>query len=473
MLKFTPILLAILYALAMFQFSSWRTRRELDEKSTELADATLKTLTDRMAAALGLERIRVNLYEVDVVNGLAAPDGRIFLTRGFYEKYRRGEVTAEELSSVIAHELGHVALGHTRRRMIDFSGQNAIRVALATVLGRFIPGLGVWIANMLTTLLAARLSRQDEYEADAYASALLVKSGIGTGPQKSLFAKLEGLTGPGRARRPRLADEPPQDRRAHRRDRGAGKPLVAGIAARLAAQRPAQPRQPRALQEVPQRQGGARQALRLPVHAPHDAFHRIRRLGHEVQEERIGMHGGEAEGREFPAREIAQVHGDDAVRARGPRGGQHVDVGGIGQPQGRLPGRIVARVGPGEARREARDLAARERGVPRSALPLRRARPFLQKPRRPGRHEQPRLGAACQELAQDRGIEHAGIQDPDRPPAHGINRKASALRYPVSVSAGCCGWSGPANPVWISRGSRPPRPSPRRQAARNLPRSAA
>jgi predicted Zn-dependent protease len=81
--------------------------------------------------------------------------------------------------------------------MIDFSGQNAIRVALATVLGRFIPGLGVWIANMLTTLLAARLSRQDEYEADAYASALLVKAGIGTGPQKSLFAKLEGLTGLG------------------------------------------------------------------------------------------------------------------------------------------------------------------------------------------------------------------------------------------------------------------------------------
>ncbi len=197
MLKFTPILLAILYALAMYQFSSWRTRRELDTKSTELADARLRALTDRMAGALGLERIRVNLYEVDVVNGLAAPDGRIFLTRGFFEKYRRGEVSAEELASVIAHELGHVALGHTRRRMIDFSGQNAIRVALASVLGRIVPGIGVWIANMLTTLLAARLSRQDEYEADAYASALLVKAGIGTGPQKSLFAKLEKLTGMG------------------------------------------------------------------------------------------------------------------------------------------------------------------------------------------------------------------------------------------------------------------------------------
>ena len=194
MLKFTPILLAILYALVMYRLSAWRTARELDARSTELADARLKTLTDRMAAALDLERIRVHIYEIDPVNGLAAPDGRIFITRGFYQKYRQGEVTAEEMASVIAHELGHVALGHSRRRMIDFSGQNALRTALGMVLSRFIPGIGILIANALTTLLAARLSRSDEYEADAYASALLTKSGIGTGPQKSLFGKLDKLT---------------------------------------------------------------------------------------------------------------------------------------------------------------------------------------------------------------------------------------------------------------------------------------
>ena len=195
MLKFTPILLAIVYALVMYRFSVSRTKAELDQKSSELADPELKRLTDQMARSLDLPRIRVHLYEVEPVNGLAAPDGRIFLTRGFYQKYRQGDVTAPELASVIAHELGHVALGHSRRRMIDFSGQNAIRVALAMVLGRFLPGIGVWIANALTSLLAARLSRSDEYEADAYAAALLLKSGIGTSPQKTLFRKLEGLTG--------------------------------------------------------------------------------------------------------------------------------------------------------------------------------------------------------------------------------------------------------------------------------------
>lgn len=195
MIKFTPILLAILYALAMYKFSAWRTARELDDKSSELADADLKRLTDQMAAALELPRIRVHIYEIEPVNGLAAPDGRIFLTRGFYQKYRDGEVTSEEMASVIAHELGHVALGHSRRRMIDFSGQNALRTALMMIIGRYVPFVGPWIANFLVTLLAARLSRSDEYEADAYASALLVKSGIGTAPQKSLFTKLETLTG--------------------------------------------------------------------------------------------------------------------------------------------------------------------------------------------------------------------------------------------------------------------------------------
>lgn len=195
MIKFTPILLAVLYGLVLYRFSVWRTKRELDANSTELADPILKVLMDRVAQALDIDRIRVHIYEIEPVNGLASPDGRIFITRGFFNKYRAGEVTSEEMASVIAHELGHVALGHARRRMIDFSGQNAMRTALAMVLNRFLPFIGPWIAGMLMSLLAARLSRADEFEADAYASALLVKAGIGTGPQKSLFQKLEKLTG--------------------------------------------------------------------------------------------------------------------------------------------------------------------------------------------------------------------------------------------------------------------------------------
>ena len=194
MLKFAPILLAVIYGLAMYRFSVWRTSRELDQLSSELADPKLQPIMNALAKALDLPRVRVNIYEIEPVNGLAAPDGRIFITRGFYKKFLDGEVSGEELASVIAHELGHVALGHSRRRMIDFSGQNALRTALAMVIGRFVPGVGPWIANTLTSLLAARLSRSDEYEADAYAAALLTKAGVGVAPQISLFRKLDALT---------------------------------------------------------------------------------------------------------------------------------------------------------------------------------------------------------------------------------------------------------------------------------------
>jgi putative metalloprotease len=197
-----PTLLAIGYALMMYRFSVWRTAKMLDAQSRPLTDPSITRLADRMAAALDVPSIPVHVFEVEPVNGLAAPDGRIFLTRGFLNRKVRGEVTPEELASVIAHEMGHVALGHTRRRMIDFTGQNAVMVVLSAALNRFLPFIGIWIANLISTALAARLSQRDEFEADAYATALLLKSGIGTDAQKSLFRKLDAMTQANRGTRP-------------------------------------------------------------------------------------------------------------------------------------------------------------------------------------------------------------------------------------------------------------------------------
>ncbi|SEW05514.1 putative metalloprotease [Cognatiyoonia koreensis] len=214
MIKFLPILLAVIYGVVMYRFSAWRTAKMLDQQSTPLNDPHLLDLSDRMAAALGIPKIKVHIYEIEPVNGLAAPDGRIFITRGFFNRYKEGKVSGAEMASVIAHELGHVALGHSRRRMIDFSGQNAMRTALAMVLGRFVPFIGPWIAGLLMSLLAAKLSRKDEFEADAYASALLVKAGIGVAPQISLFEKLGKLTGANGAAVPAwLLSHPKQEQR--------------------------------------------------------------------------------------------------------------------------------------------------------------------------------------------------------------------------------------------------------------------
>ncbi|KGJ04538.1 M48 family metallopeptidase [Paracoccus sphaerophysae] len=195
MLKLTPILLIVLYALAMWLFSAWRLRQQLTANSTPLDDPRLDQALRRLGAAMGLDRVSAHVYEISPVNGLAAPDGRVFLTRGFIDQLDAGKVTEAELASVIAHELGHVTHGHARRRMMDFAGHNVVRTVLAGTFGRFVPIVGPWLASLVASALAARLSREDEYQADAFAAALMVKAGFGTAPQKALLARLGRLTG--------------------------------------------------------------------------------------------------------------------------------------------------------------------------------------------------------------------------------------------------------------------------------------
>ncbi len=90
MLKLTPLLLAIAYGFLMYQFSVWRTKRMLDAQSRPLDEPEILALARRMAAALDLPTVKVSVFEVDPVNGLAAPDGRIFPHPRVSEEVSRG-----------------------------------------------------------------------------------------------------------------------------------------------------------------------------------------------------------------------------------------------------------------------------------------------------------------------------------------------------------------------------------------------
>ena len=82
MIKFVPIILPLVYGLVMFRLSAWRLNRTLKNQSSLLADKQLLKPIQLLANALDLESISVNIYEIEPVNGLAAPDGKIFITRG-------------------------------------------------------------------------------------------------------------------------------------------------------------------------------------------------------------------------------------------------------------------------------------------------------------------------------------------------------------------------------------------------------
>ena len=63
MLKFAPILIALIYGYTMYRFSAWRTKSNLDQNSRLLDDKPLRYLTDKMAKSLDLSEICNTSYQ--------------------------------------------------------------------------------------------------------------------------------------------------------------------------------------------------------------------------------------------------------------------------------------------------------------------------------------------------------------------------------------------------------------------------
>ena len=193
--KILPIALLVSIFYIGSIYSSRNLSKKLEKRSQIFNDPVIENYLRAFQSILDLDKLKVFVLNEKQVNGLVTPNGNIYITQGFINQYKLGQVSGVELTSVIAHELGHLALGHTRKRLITFSAASAISLVISTVLSRLIPYIGSIVGRYLSQILISGLSRKDEFEADSYAAALLIKSGIGTAPQISLLKKIEKLTG--------------------------------------------------------------------------------------------------------------------------------------------------------------------------------------------------------------------------------------------------------------------------------------
>ena len=193
--KILPIALLVIVFYVGSVFSSKNLDKKLEKKSQVFNDPVIESYLKVFQSILDLRKLKVFVLNEKQINGLVTPNGNIYITQGFINQYKSGKVSGVELTSVIAHELGHLALGHTKKRMITFSAISAISLVFSTLLSRLIPYFGSIIGRYISQALISGLSRKDEFEADSYAAALLIKSGIGTAPQISLLKKIEKLTG--------------------------------------------------------------------------------------------------------------------------------------------------------------------------------------------------------------------------------------------------------------------------------------
>ena len=116
MLKIFSILLPIFLGIIGYKISSKKMSKYLEQNSFSLKDPIINSLLKKVSFSLNLPKIEVYILEDANINGLASNDGKVFLTKGFLDKYYSGIVSAEELIGVISHELGHLALGHTKKK---------------------------------------------------------------------------------------------------------------------------------------------------------------------------------------------------------------------------------------------------------------------------------------------------------------------------------------------------------------------
>ena len=90
MTRLIPILLLVIGVFVMIRVSSWHTGRTLRRRSRPLMNDQIEALLKRLARTAGIESVEVRLLDMPVVNGLATPQGEIYITQGLFRKFYSG-----------------------------------------------------------------------------------------------------------------------------------------------------------------------------------------------------------------------------------------------------------------------------------------------------------------------------------------------------------------------------------------------
>ncbi len=134
--------------------------------------------------------LNFKVYKEDEVNAFACADGSVRVYTGIMDA-----MTDQELLGVIGHEIGHVALHHTRKQMqvgmltsAALQGLASTSQKVAVLTDSQLGALGEYIVN-------AKYSRDQESEADDYGYNFLVQGKKNPWAMVMAFEKLQKLDG--------------------------------------------------------------------------------------------------------------------------------------------------------------------------------------------------------------------------------------------------------------------------------------
>ena len=171
---------------------------QLDAQSTVLpeSNAYTKRLRKLTAGLDGVNEVPLNfkVYKENEVNAFACADGSVRVYTGIMDA-----MTDNELLGVIGHEIGHVALNHTRRQMRNAILTSAAMEGLASTSSTIAALTDSQLGAIGSAILDAKFSRDQESEADDYGYNFLVKAGKNPWAMVMSFEKLQALSGGGQA----------------------------------------------------------------------------------------------------------------------------------------------------------------------------------------------------------------------------------------------------------------------------------
>jgi predicted Zn-dependent protease len=147
----------------------------------------LQVLGDSIARVTSRSDLDWHFFLVNTndFNAFALPGGYVYVNRGVAERSDR----LDQFASVLAHEIGHVALRHSVKQMQQMQGANVGAAVLCTLTAvcNGIGGAGVQVGG---GLLFAKFSRGDEAQADSAGIDELVRAGINPTGMPEMFDKL-------------------------------------------------------------------------------------------------------------------------------------------------------------------------------------------------------------------------------------------------------------------------------------------
>ncbi|MDR2897416.1 MAG: M48 family metalloprotease [Spirochaetaceae bacterium] len=150
-------------------------------------NADFTAYLNRICAVLTLNSPRPDIfrgYHVQIlntseINAFATSGGHIFVTRGLLECAD----SEDSLAAVLAHEVAHIQLQHSLKSIKTSRITNALAVTSVSVVGaatdtmELTTALDESVADIVKTMVNNGYSKQQEYDADAYAAGLMEASG--------------------------------------------------------------------------------------------------------------------------------------------------------------------------------------------------------------------------------------------------------------------------------------------------------